>query len=122
MSGGKEIEKVAVFRAMQTILNVRWHVCTEWQLAESAKDDSVQPHWTRRTPCDGVILGLGVIDDVRTNNTQHDTMMRLSHEVGQMLSDQEGKQILANIRMLRERFEPEALVRKASEHRRAMAA
>ena len=65
---------------------------------------------------------LGVIDDVRTNNTKHDTMMRLSHEVGQMLSEQEGKQILANIRMLRERFEPEALVKKASKHRRATAA
>ncbi len=65
---------------------------------------------------------LGVIDDVRTNNTKHDMLMRIAHEVGQMLSDQEGKQILANIRMLRERFEPEALVRKASEHRRAMAA
>jgi hypothetical protein len=48
--------------------------------------------------------------------------MRIAQEVGQMLREENGKQILANIRTLRERFEQEALLReKASKTRRAKA-
>ncbi len=87
------------------------------------KNDSVQPLWTHRTQCDGVILGLGVVSDVRTNNTKHDTLMRIAHEVGQLLDNEDGKQILANIRTLRERFEPETLVKeRAAKPRLAKAA
>jgi hypothetical protein len=35
---------------------------------------------------------LGVVDDVRTNNTKHDMLMHIAHEVGQMLNDEDGKQ------------------------------
>jgi site-specific DNA recombinase len=66
---------------------------------------------------------LGVGDDVRTNNTKHDTLMRIAHEVAQLLRDEDGKQILANIRTLRERFEPKILAKEdASKPRRAGAA
>jgi DNA invertase Pin-like site-specific DNA recombinase len=64
---------------------------------------------------------LGVVGDVRTNNTKHDMLMRIAHEVGQMLNNEDGKQILANIRTLRDRFEPEMLA-NASKSRRAKAA
>ena len=35
--------------------------------------------------------------------------MRIAHEVGHLLYNEDGKQILANIRTLREKFEPGTL-------------
>jgi len=66
---------------------------------------------------------LGVVDDVRTNDTKRDMVMRIVHEVRQSLSDEDGKEILANIRTLRERFEPETVAKEqALKARRAKAA
>ena len=66
---------------------------------------------------------LGVGDDVRTNNTKHDMLMGIAHEVGQLLDDDDGKQIRANIRTLREKFEPEVVaLEDAKRVRRAKAA
>ena len=54
-------------------------------------------------------LNVGVVDDVRTNNTKHDTLMQIAHEVRQSLDNEDGQQILTNIWTLRERFEPEVV-------------
>jgi len=64
---------------------------------------------------------LGVVDDVRTNNTKHDTLMQIAHEVRQSLDNEDGQQMLANIRTLRAHFEPEAK-EKASRPRPAKVA
>jgi hypothetical protein len=58
-----------------------------------------------------VLHKLGVIDDVRTFNTKYDKVKRVAHEVARSLDNEDGKQILANIRTLRQRFEPEVLAK-----------
>jgi site-specific DNA recombinase len=50
---------------------------------------------------------LGDVDDVRTFHTKYDKVIRVAHEVARSLDNEEGQQILANIRTLRQRFEPE---------------
>jgi hypothetical protein len=67
---------------------------------------------TLRTPCYGVILKLGVVDDVRTYNTKCDLLLRIAQKVRQSLDNEDGKQILANIRTLRGRFEPEVVAKE----------
>lgn len=50
-------------------------------------------------------------------------LMRIAHEVTRMLDDEDGKQILANIRTLRQTLEPEALALQDAERvRQAKAA
>ena len=50
-------------------------------------------------------------------------LIRIAHEVGQLLDNEDGKQILANIRTLRERFEPEVVAKEdALKARRTKAA
>lgn len=50
-------------------------------------------------------------------------LMQIAHKVGQLLDDEDGKQVRANIRVLRERFEPEILALQDAERaRRAKAA
>lgn len=46
------------------------------------------------------------------NNAHYARLMRSAHEVRKSLNNEEGKQILANIRTLRERFEPEVLAKE----------
>lgn len=50
-------------------------------------------------------------------------MMRIAHEIRQLIDNEDGKQILANIRTLQEQFEPEIVAKEqASKPRRAKAA
>jgi site-specific DNA recombinase len=68
-------------------------------------------------------LLLGVDDDVRTKHTKYDMLRQIAHEVKQSLDNEEGERILANIRTLRERFEPDAMAKEDAERaRRAKAA
>jgi hypothetical protein len=55
----------------------------------------------------------GVDDGVRTNHIKYDMLKRIAHDVRQSLDNEDGEKILANIRTLRETFEPETIVRKA---------
>ena len=59
-------------------------------------------------------MGLGVVDDVRTFDAKRDNVLRIANEVRRTLDTDEGRQILQNIRSLRDRFEPEALAKDAS--------
>jgi len=63
-------------------------------------------------------LHLGVGDDVRTNHTQYDMLKRIAHDVRQSLDDEDGEMILANIRTLRETFEPEVVAKEEAERAR----
>lgn len=49
-------------------------------------------------------------------------LKRIAHEARQLLDNEEGEEILANIRTLRETFEPEVVAKEDAEHvRRAKA-
>jgi site-specific DNA recombinase len=63
---------------------------------------------------------LGVVDDVRT---LRGTFAKLSKRILSALLDEDGQRILKNIRVLRERFEPEVVAKeKASRPRPAKVA
>jgi site-specific DNA recombinase len=63
---------------------------------------------------------LGVVDDVRTSRGR---FARLAKRIWRDIQDEDGQRILQNIRVLRERFEPERVAKgKLSKSRRAMAA
>jgi DNA invertase Pin-like site-specific DNA recombinase len=49
---------------------------------------------------------LGVVDDVRTNKTKNDMLVRIAHEVRLSLGAEEGQKTREGIRMLLEKFEP----------------
>lgn len=73
-----------------------------------------------KTPTVPLLLGVG--DDVRTNHAKYDTLKRIVHEVRQSLDNEEGARILANIRTLRETFEPEVVAKEDAQRvRRAKA-
>ena len=58
-------------------------------------------------------LHLGVVDDVRTlSSALRQEMTKLASEICQTLDDDEGRLVLNNIRVLRERFEPEVLAKE----------
>lgn len=65
-----------------------------------------------------VAILLGVVDDVRTNRTKYDMLKQIAHEVRQSLDNEDGEKILANIRTLRETFEPEVVAKEDAEHAR----
>jgi site-specific DNA recombinase len=65
-----------------------------------------------------VLLELGVGDDVRTFNTRCDEVIQIAHEVRRSLDNEDGKRILANMRTLRERFEPEVVAKEDAEQAR----
>jgi hypothetical protein len=52
---------------------------------------------------------LGVGDDVRTSRSK---IARLAVKIWRDLRDEDGQRILQNIRLLRERFEPELVAKK----------
>ena len=58
---------------------------------------------------------LGVGDDVRTFRAKTDQMMRAVHHVRRVLDTDEGRDILDNIRKLKQRFEPEVVTKRAQE-------
>ena len=63
-------------------------------------------------------LHLGVGDDVRTNHTQYDMLKQIAHDVRLSLDNEDGEEILANIRTLRETFEPEVVAKEDAERAR----
>ena len=65
-----------------------------------------------RTERAGRVEVLGVVDDVLTNKTKYDVLMQIVHEVQRPLDDDDGKRILANIKTLRERFEPKLVAKE----------
>jgi DNA invertase Pin-like site-specific DNA recombinase len=68
---------------------------------------------TAITPCQ-----LGDVEDVRTFEAKCDEVRQIVNEVRRALDDDEGKRILNNIRILRERFEPDVLAARTTEHSR----
>jgi site-specific DNA recombinase len=50
---------------------------------------------------------LRVVDDVRTFDTRYDQLSRIAHKVRHSMDNEDGKQILRNIKILREQFEPQ---------------
>lgn len=60
---------------------------------------------------------VGVVDDVRTFNTKCDKLLRVMHKVRLLMNNEVGAQILRNIKTLRERFEPETIVKKVQKRR-----
>jgi site-specific DNA recombinase len=55
---------------------------------------------------------LGVVDDVRTFHTKYDKVRRVAYQIARSLDNEEGKMILANIKLLRQGFEPEILTKE----------
>jgi glutamyl-tRNA reductase len=74
--------------------------------------------------CDTAKLAnlLGVGDDVRTFNTKKHIVPKLVMEITKALNSDEVREILKNIRTLRERLEPEAMEKASSRSRRATVA
>jgi hypothetical protein len=99
---GNEHEKRLILQAICSNLFLR-----DKTLKFEAKKPFACLAKTSKTP-----LQLGVGDDVRTFNTKKYIVPKLVMEITQALKSDEGREILKNIRTLRQRFEPEVMAKE----------